>query len=254
MSLIRAEYRKISRRRVYPVMTLLLVAFTALAAFILIIFGDIAPELAEDLPVLEKPEAYSIGAQQAITQTWFPLILAAVLLGGELSSTVWASALTRDSRRFSQIGARFGTYSVATAVAFLAAFGAWVVLTLIFAPGEGFMETSEFVGVFWKSLLAAVAWTAIGTGAVAMLRSVGPAIGVGMAIYFAESFLALWGPWQNVSLTAATTALFEVELGGDFGSFIPGSDLTTPHIFAIIAGWTLLGLFFTWWGLQRKDA
>src|SRR5690606_16025010 len=111
MSLMRAEYRKITRRKIFPIMTLLLVVFTALGAFFLIVFPEVAPEAAEGIPVLEKPVVYEIGAQQAATQFWFPLILAVVLLGGELSTTVWASALTRESRVGRQLLTRFVTYS-----------------------------------------------------------------------------------------------------------------------------------------------
>ncbi len=255
MSLLRAEYRKISRRKLFPVMTLLLVVFVGLGAFFLIVFGEIAPEVAEDLPVLAKPEVYEVGAQQAATQFWFPLILAVVLLGGELGSTVWATSLTRDSRKPAQILARFGTYSVATVLAFLIAFGFWVVLAVSFAPGEGFMEAGDLFGVVWKSLLIAIAWTSLGTAAVAVLRSVGPAIGAGLAIYFAESFLALWGPWENVSLTAASTALFVVDFGGGgFAGLVPGTGLEAWHRLTIIAVWTVVGLGLTWWGLQRRDA
>ncbi len=254
MSLLKAEYRKISRRKIFPVMTLLLVAFVGLGAFFLIVFGEIAPEAAEGLPVLEKPFVYEVGAQQAATQFWFPLILAVVLLGGDLSTTVWATSLTRESRKGRQIGSRFGVYAVATLLAFLIAFAFWVVLALIFAPGEGFMEGDALVGVVWKSAVIAIAWTAIGTGAVSLLRSVGPAIGVGLAIYFAEGFLALWDPWENVSITAASTALFEIDFGGGFSGLIPGMGLPLWHRLSILAGWTLLGLALTWWGLQRRDA
>lgn len=254
MSLLRAEYRKITRRKLFPVMTLLLVVFVGLGAFFLIVFGEIAPELAEDLPVLEKPLVYDVGAQQTATQFWFPLILAVVLLGGELSTTVWATSLTRDSRRVRHILARFGTYSVATLIAFLIAFGFWVLLASIFAPGEGFMDTEDLIGVVWKSGVIAIAWTALGTGAVSLLRSVGPAIGVGLAIYFAEGFLALWDPWENVSITAASNALFQIDFGGPFSSFIPGSDLALWQQLAILAGWTAVGLVLTWWGLHRRDA
>lgn len=255
MSLLSAEYRKISRRMVFPVMTLVLVVFVGLGAFFLIVFGEIAPEAAEGLPVLEKPGVYEVGAQQAATQTWFPLILSVVLLGGELSTTVWATSLTRDSRKLRQALARFFTYSVATLVAFVVAFTAWVVLALLFAPGQGFMDAEGLIGVIWKSALIAIAWTALGTAAVSLLRSVGPAIGAGLAIYFAESFLALWDPWENVSLTAASTALFAVDFGGGgFAGLVPGGGLSMPHRLAILVGWTVVGLALTWWGLQRRDA
>ena len=255
MSLLRAEYRKLSRRRVFPVMTLVLCMFVGLAAFFLIVFGEIAPGLAEDLPVLQKPDVYEVGAQQAATQTWFPVILAVVLLGGELSTTVWATSLTRDSRLGRQIMSRFLTYTVATVVAVVVAFAVWVAMALVFAPGEGFMSGEDLFGVVWKSALVSMAWTSIGVGAVSMLRSVGPAIGVGIAVAFAEGFLALWGPWENVSITAASTALFTVDFGaGGFGALIPGAGLSFGHQLAIIAGWTVLGLGLTWWGLYRRDA
>jgi hypothetical protein len=254
MSLFRAEYRKISRRKIFPGMTLVLLIFVGLGAFFLIVFGEIAPDMADELPVLEKPEVYEVGAQQAATQTWFPLILSVVLLGGELSTTVWATSLTRDSRRARQIFARFITYSGATVVAFLAAFALWVVIALVFSPGEGFMPTEDLIGVFWKAAVIAIPWTAMGIGAVSLLRSVGPAIGVGLAVYFAESFLALWDPWENVSLTAATTGLFNVDFGGGFAGLVPGMGLPLWHQLAILAGWTAFGLGLTWWGLQRRDA
>lgn len=254
MSLLRAEYRKISRRMVYPIMALLLMVFVGLAAVFLIVVVEFAPELGGGLSVLAKPEVYEVGAQQSATQTWFPLILAVVLLGGELSTTVWATALTRDSRKVRQILSRFFTYSVATLIAFILGFGLWAIIALVFAEGQGFMGPSDLVGVIWKSGAIAVAWTALGAGAVAMLRSVGPAIGVGLAIYFAEGFLALWDPWENVSITAASTGLFDVQLGGGFAGFVPGGGLALWHQLAILAGWTVLGLGFTWWGLQRRDA
>jgi hypothetical protein len=255
MSLLHAEYRKISRRKLYPGMVLVLMVFVALGAFFLIVFGEIAPEIAEDLPVLEKPEVYMVGAQQAMTQTWFPLILAVVLMGGELGTTVWATSLTRDSRKTGQVLTRLFTYTVASAVAFLIAFGLWIGIAVVFSPGEGFMEGGELAGLLWKGAVISLAWCSLGTGAVALLRSVGPAIGAGLAVYFAETFLALWDPWENVSLTAATTALFSVDFGGGgFAGFVPGAGLTLWHQLAILAGWTALGLGLTWWGLQRRDA
>lgn len=254
MSLFTAEFRKISRRKLFPGMTLVLILFLGLAAFFLIVFGEIAPDIAGDLPVLTKPEVYEVGAQQAMTQTWFPVILAVVLMGGELASTVWATALTRDSRKTRQIFTRLSMYSAATLVGFIVAFAFWVVLALIFSPGEGFMATGDLVGIVWKGAIISIAWTSLGIGAVALLRSVGPAIGVGIAVTFAESFLALWGPWENVSLTAASTALFHVDFGGGLSGFIPGAGLPLWHQLLIIFGWTVLGLGLTWWGLQRRDA
>ena len=254
MSLLHAEYLKISRRKLYPEMLLILGFLIAITAFFLIVFAQIAPDLAEGLPVLEKPEAYLIGAQQVAGQTWFPLILAVVVLGGEFATTVWATSLTRDSRKVRHVTVRLVVFSVAGTIAFLAATGAWSVVTFFAAPGDGSPEIGEWLGLIWRAAVISVAWTSLGLGAVSMLRSVGPAIGVVLAFSFGESILSLWAPYENVSLTAATSGLYDFVLGPGLEGLIPGSDLSRVHALAIIAGWTLIGFLLTWWGLQRRDA
>jgi hypothetical protein len=234
-------------------MVLILAALVGLLAFFLLIFAQIAPELAEGVPILEKPVAYVFGAQQVAGQTWFPLILAVVMLGSEFGSTVWATALTRDPRRVSQISARFVILALASLLAIGAGIAGWSIVTAIAVPGEGAPGVSEWMGLVWKVALIELAWTAIGLGAVAMLRSVGPAIGAALALYFVDPILGLWGPWETVSLSAATTSLFQIDFAGGFGvTFM--SNLSLPHAVAIVLGWTALGLVFTWWGLHRRDA
>lgn len=254
MSLLHAEYLKVSRRKLFLVMLLILLILVAMTAFFLMIFGQIAPDLAEDVPVIEKPEAYLIGAQQVAGQTWFPLILAVVVLGGEFASTVWATALTRDSRKVNHILARLVVFTVAGTLAFLIATAVWSVVAFFGASGEGSPEMGEWLGLVWRAAVIAVAWTSLGLGAVAMLRSVGPAIGVVLAFSFGESILSLWAPYGNVSLTAATGGLYDFVFGPGLEGLVPGSDLSRLHALAIIAGWTALGFGLTWWGLQRRDA
>ncbi len=254
MSLLHAEYLKLSRRRIYPAMIGILGVLVGLTAFFLLVFGRIAPDLAQGVPVLEKPAAYMVGVQQIAGQTWFALILAVVLLGGELSTTAWATSLTRDARKSVHVASRLGVYVIASWIAMLLAIAGWAVVVLLVSEGSGGPGTGEWLGVIWKIGLIELAWAAIGMGAVAMLRSIGPAIGVAIAFSFVESILSLWGPYENVSLTAASTGLFPTELGGFIGAFIPGGDLTHGHAIAIILGWSLLGVALTWWGLQRSDA
>jgi hypothetical protein len=254
MSLVHAEYLKLSRRRLYPVMILILGVLVALTAFFLLIFGQIAPEIAQGVPVLSKPAAYTVGAQQVVGQTWFPLILAVVILGGELSTTVWATSLTRDARKWAHTGARLLILVLASWLAMALATGGWAAITFLAAPGEGAPDVGEWLGIAWRTGIIQMAWVSIGMGAVAMLRSVGPAIGAALALAFGEGIVALWDPYQNVSLSAATNGLFGFDLGGVFGSLIPGTGLSTGHAVAIIIGWTLLGVALSWWGLQRRDA
>ena len=254
MSLVHAEYLKLSRRRLYPAMILILGVLVGLTAFFLLVFNQIAPEIAAEVPVLEKPEAYTVGAQQVVSQTWFPLILAVVMLGGELSTTVWATSLTRDARRWAHIGARLLVLVLASWLAMVLAIGGWAVMTFFASPGEGGPGLVEWLGIAWRAGIIQLAWVSIGMGAVSVLRSVGPAIGAALALSFGEGILALWGPYGNVSLSAATSGLFDFELGGVVGAFIPGMDLSLGHAITIIAGWALLGIGLTWWGLQRRDA
>jgi hypothetical protein len=256
VSLLHAEFLKLSRRRLYLVMILILAALVGLLAVLFVIFPQVLPEVAAegDLPVIEKPGAYLFGAQQVAGQTWFPLILAVVMLGSEFGSTVWATALSRDSRRLPQIGARFGVLTGAAWLAIVLGIVGWAVVTFFVAPGDGGPDLTDWLGLVWKVGLIELAWTAIGLGAVAMLRSVGPAIGAALAFYFIDSILILWTPYQNVSLSAATSALFQISIPGDFGALFGGDALSLTHAALVMFGWAAVGLGLTWWGIQRRDA
>lgn len=256
MSLVHAEYLKISRRKLYPIMVLILAALVGLIAFVLLVLPRIVPDVASEggIPTVSKPEAYLFGAQQVAGQTWFPLILAVVALGGEFGSTVWATTLTRDARRWAQVAARFVVLSLGSWLAIVLGIAGWAAVTVFTAPGTGGPSVTDWLGVLWKVGLIGLAWTAIGLGAVAMLRSVGPAIGAALAFYFVDSFLIFWEPYRNVSLSAATASLFQVSVPGDVGELLGGSTVSLPHAIAIMFGWIVVGLFLTWWGLQRRDA
>ena len=254
MSLLHAEYLKISRRKLYPLMVVILGVFVGAAAFFLLAFGQIAPELADDVPVLERPEAYITGAQQVAGQTWFGLILAVVLLGGEFGTTAWATALTRDARKPVHIMARLAVFVAAAWVAMLLATAGWALLVTFVSPGSGGPDLVEWGGIALKLGLIQLAWVSLGMGAISILRSIGPAIGVVIGFSFIESLLGLWAPYENISLTAASTGLFQTEDLGVFAQFVPGADMGTAQSVAIIVGWSILGILLTWIGIQRRDA
>lgn len=255
IGLIKAEMIKLTGRKLYPVMVLILAAFTGLAAFFLMIFGQINTTAAsEGLPVLEKPEAYLLGIQQVVGQTWFPLIMAVVVLGGELASTIWATSLTRESRKTWHVAARLLVFTVASWIAMLFGIGIWAALTAVFADGVGGPSTGEWLEIVWKTAFTQVAWVALGLGFISLLRSIGPAIGVVLALSFGEGLLALWRPYGNVSLTGATTGIFgDVPIPG-LGELFSTSANTVLHSVVIILSWSALGLLLTWWGLNRRDA
>jgi hypothetical protein len=254
MSLLHAEYLKLSRRKLYPLMVVILFVLVAITAFFLLVFGQIAPEMAEDVPVLAKPDAYTAGVQQVAGQTWFPLILAVVILGGELGSTVWATSLTREPSVLRHVVARVFTLTAASWVAFILGSGLWAAVTHFAAQGQGGLGIADWAGLLWRLGLVALVWSALGLAAVGLLRSVGPAIGAVLAFSFLESILAFWGPYENVSVAAATSGLFGITFGGPVASLIPGSDLTLTHSVLILVLWAMAGLGLTWWGLRRRDA
>lgn len=254
MSLLHAEYLKLSRRKLYPVMVGILLVLVAMTAFFLMAFGQIAPDLAGEVPVLRKPSAYIIGAQQVAGQTWFPMIMAAVMVGGELGSTVWATSLTREPSLINHVVSRLGVFTVAGWLAFALGTALWGVMAFFIAPGSGGPGLVDWLGTGWRLGVVALVWSSLGLAAVALLRSVGPAIGAVIAFSFVEAIIGLWRPYGNVSVTAATNGLFGSSLDGFMGSLIPGAGLTTLHAVVVIVSWTLVGLALTWWGLHRRDA
>lgn len=254
MSLLHAEYLKLTRRKFYPVMLVILLLLVAFSAFFLLLFGQIFPELGDEIPVLEKPEAFGIGAQQVAAQTWFPLILAVVLLGSELGSTVWATSLTRNPSKFRHVLSRLLVFALASWLAYALGTALWAVFAHFGAGGFGAPDFEQWVAIGWRLGVAAVVWSALGLAAVAVLRSVGPAIGAVLAFYFVDQMLGLWQTYERVSLTAATNGLFGQILEGWYGAFVPGASLSVGRALTIIGAWTLFAFVLTWWGLARRDA
>lgn len=256
MSLIHAEYLKMTRRKLFPVMLLVLGFLMMLTAVLFFVVIPAIPEFAGDSPVPQRPDAYVFGAQQVAGQAWwFAVIIATTVLGGELGGTAWATALTRDSRKLNHIASRLLIFTAASWLAFLFGTAVWAVVTWLAADGSGAPETVEWLGLVWRFGLIAAAWTSIGLGAVAITRSIGPAMGIALGFSFLDSIIAPFlGPYEKVSLTAASNGIFDVGGDGPFSVFIPGADLSLTHAVAITVGWTLLGFVLTWWGLQRRDA
>lgn len=257
MSLLHAEYVKLTRRKLFPIMIGLL-AF--LMGFVAVLFYVILPALPDAAQAgaepPQRPEAFVYGAVQVAGQAWwFAVILATTLLGGEVAGTVWATSLTRDARKGAHIAARFATFTAASWLAFLVGTGVWAVITVFAAEGTGSPPAGEWLSLLWKFAVIAAAWTSIGMGAVALTRSIGAAMGIALGLSFLDSIVAPFvSVYENVSLTAASNGIFGVGGDGPFSGFIPGGDMSTAHALAVMAGWALLGLGLTWWGLQRRDA
>lgn len=256
MSLVHAEYLKLTRRKLYPIMVAILGLIVAVSAFFAVIFPQLIGEddLLGVMPVFEKPDAFLFGVQQVVANTWFPLILAVIMLGSEFGGTVWAAALTRDSRKLRQIAARFLILVIASWAAISVAIAGWTVVVVTAVPGTGGLGVGEWVSVFGKVGLVQLTWIAIGLAAVATLRSVGPAIGAALAVYFIEPLVAMWDLYENISISAAANALFPVFPDGLIAEFIPGAGLSVFHAVSILVGWAAFGFVVAWWSLHRRDA
>jgi len=251
--LIRAELVKLVKRRTYWVLLLVLAALVALLAFIFFVLPRLIVEAEQGLPDIQKPEAYLFGAQQVLGQTWFPLILAVMFLAGELATSTWATALTRNARRWQHLVSRLLVATGGAWVAMLIALGGFWVATYLFAQGTGFMSAGDIVGVVWKSLLVMFTWVALGFAASAWLRSVGPAIGAVLAFSFGEGLLALWAGWRSISLSIHTSALLgSLDIGG-FGDLL-GANIPFGKALAVVLGWAIVAAMAAWAGLQLKDA
>jgi len=257
VSLLHAEYLKVTRRKLFPIMLLLL---AVILGFVAVLFYVILPALPDAAQAgaapPERPEAFVYGAVQVAGQAWwFAVILATTLLGGEAAGTVWATALTRDARKTSHIASRFTVYTVASWLAFIVGTGVWAVVTVFAAEGSGSPDVGEWLSLLWKFAVIAAAWTSIGMGAVALTRSIGAAMGIALGLSFLDSIIAPFvSAYENVSLTAAANGIFDVGGDGPFGGLIPGNGMSTAHALAVMAGWAVAGLGLTWWGLRRRDA
>ena len=183
-------------------------------------------------------------------------VAAAMVFGAsaELSGTVWATALTRESSVVRHVLVRVAAYIGASWLGYIVAVAAWSGFVYFFADGSGGPELSVWLGIAWKLILVAAAWAALGLGAVSLIRSVGPAIGAVLGFYFLESFLSLWDPYETISATAASAALFGIDVPPMLEDFVPGAGMSVTHAALVLIGWTVVGTLLTWLGLGKRDA
>ena len=253
IGLLRAESISFFKRKLYWVMLAILGVFTGLAALLLILGPRYASEQFPGMPTIAKPAAYLFGVQQVLGQAWFPLVLAAVAVGSEVGSSIWAVQLTRESRRWRHLLVKTLVLTGAGFAAAVLAIAGWSVITAIWAEGSGFPTIGEWTGVAWKTLLVMFIWVSIGVGTVGAFRSVGPAIGAGMGFYFVEQLLALWKPWQNVSLSIASSRLI-ADLSTTQGSFgVDFGSMTFTRALIVCLAWGLFGVSIAWVGIQLRD-
>lgn len=254
IGVLRADLLKIRKRWLFWVLLLILTVLMGLAAVFLLLLPSIDPDAIPGMPVFETPDAIVLGAQQAIGQTWFPLILAVVFLGTEVAGPVWASELSRESRRWMHLVSRLVILTLASWLAMLLATAGWALLAVLFTEG-GSPAAGEWWAIVWKAGVIQLTWVALGLGAIALVRSTGIAIGIALAFSFFEGLGALWEPYREVSLTIASTSMLGdlgAEMAGGFG-FAFGGSMTVGHALAVAVGWAALGLVLAYVGLERRE-
>jgi small basic protein len=254
--LVVAESIKLSKRWVFRVMVLVFVALCALTGFVLLILPEIAPEAIEGIPVLGRRDALILGIQTVLGQTWFPMILAVIMLGSEVTTSTWGSSLTREARRGRHVTAKLGVMTIATWITAVIVIGAWVAFAVVVTEGSSGFSGADWFGVGWKTGVVQLTWVALGLAAIAWVRSTGLAIGIVVAFSFGEGILALWSAFRSVSLSAATNALFgeiSADISGGFGVGFAGSMSFTRAVVVVLA-WALVGTLAAYAGLRLRDA
>ncbi len=256
LRLLQAESIKLLKRRLYWIMGLVLAALVGLTALLFLLLPRVVdPSELEGFPVVEKPEIYLFGVQQVVGQTWFPVILAVVLLAAELSGSTWMANLTREARRGAHLAAKAVVVTVSSWVVMVAAVAGWAVLSWLLAEGEGGPAPTEWLGVVAKLAVVQLAWVALGLAVAAALRSTAVAVGVAVAFSFSEGLLALWRPYRRVSLSQNSSFLFgETPLGGIQVSFGDATEVTFIAALTVVGVWTIASLLAGWLSLRWRDA
>lgn len=255
--LLAAETLKVVKRRMYWIMLVILAALVALTAviFLVVLPGASVADGSPPLPRVTKPDAYAFGASQVLGQTWFPAVLAAVLLAGELSTSVWASALTREARRWRHLYVKGAVLTGASWVASLAALAVWSLITLFVADGAGVPDAGVWARILLTTLLVDATWVAIGLGGTALFRTLGPALVVVLGLSFLDGILTLWEPWREVSLGQAAGRLSE-EFGGAVAVAMGpdaaiGAGMGSGQALVVLLGWAVIGVGAAAAGLHR---
>lgn len=253
--LMRAEVIKLSKRGVLPVTAIVMIVLTGLSAVILLVLPDVAPDAIEGLQKLSRADASVLGVQTVTGQTWFPLILAVVMFGSEVTRTAFAAALTRESRRGLHVAARLVVFTAAAVLVAIVAIVLWEIIAAFLTEGPVAFGALGWLGVAWKLVLVQLTWVSLGLAAISLLRSTGIAIGVVIAYSFVDGLLALWEPYGEIALTPATAALFgdvaaEVTAGIGGG----GTTMGFGQALVVVLVWVAAGIGLAWVGVRYREA
>ena len=242
IGLLRAEMIKTFRRKLVWIMAAIMGWLMAMVAAVFYLAPRYMPEEIPGLPTLMRPEAFAVGVQQAVSQTWLPIVLVVVLFGAETAGPVWRTALTLESRRWIHLVAKAVVGTLAGWIVITSGIVVWSGLTLFLAEGSGAPAPAEWAALLGKVVLTTLAWTGIGLAAAGWLRSLGGALGAGIGFSLFEGVFVFWDGWQDISIGLASQRLFGrfLEVSG-MGVGVTG-DMSLDRAYLIVLGWAVAGL------------
>ena len=250
--LIRAEWAKVTRRKLAWILALVSVALSGIGTAFTLILADILEGTDElVLPPPTKPEAYVSALQSAAGNTWVPIILVTIIVAGEYAKGTWPVSLTWDSRRTRHLGAKFMVLTAVSAAIILITAVVTLAITVVLAEGSGFLTFGEISVIIGKVLLVQVAWVGIALLGSVLFRSAALAVGLTLGFSFAEQILGLLPIYRRISLSNAVTGIFgQFDLTGIVPIYVPDP----PVAAAVLAGWTALSLTVAVLIAVRRDA
>ncbi len=253
IGLIRAESLKLFKRAPFWVMLAVLLFFVGVSGLVLVAGPRLLPDVFGEIPEVPREQLFTLGLQTTLGQTWFPGLLAAVMVGGEVGTSIWPAALTLEARRWWHVLAKLVVLTVGAILAVVVAMAVWAAMIVVIVEGAGGPSASEWLSILWKSVVIQLTWVALGIGAVGLFRSIGPAVGTVIGISILESFLALWPPWQNVSISLNQTALLGdvANLGGGLGPAF--GEISVARAAVVVLAWAVVALLAAITGLAARD-
>ncbi len=250
--LLRAEWTKVTRRKLAWVLALVSVALSGIGTAFTLILADLlegSDELV--LPPPTKPEAYVSALQSAAGNTWVPIILVTIVVAGEYAKGTWPVSLTWDSRRTRHLAAKFLVLTGVSSAIILVTAAVTLAITVVLAKGEGFLSAADISVIVGKVLLIQVAWVGIALLGAVLFRSAALAVGLTLGFSFAEQILGLVPVYRRVSLSNAVVGIFgEFDLTGILPIYVPDP----PVAAGVLAGWTVLALGIAFVVTLQRDA
>lgn len=244
--LIRVEMRKILKRRFSWIMLGVLLLISGLSALLVATQIDFTISGSSSGGVTGSDE-YIFGFDNLRLHFWYPLVIAVVIMGGDVASGALAAGLTRVPNRLTHLWSRILVYGSTVWIDLMVALGLWFLIIKIFEPEVPFISAGEFMAGFWRFGFTTFFWVILTVATVAVMRSTGGAVGAVMGFWIFELFVtATWEAFQRFSVSQNTALL---NLASEFDS----SQNSVPEAVLALSGWMVAFLIIGIFGMYARD-